>query len=68
MILSVSQRDLGGMFGDLLGPSEHEKSMLMCSSLHSEFMALRYEKGADLRMEFDRVRKKYENHFPSTVY
>ena len=56
------------MFGDLPGPSEHEKSMLMCSSLHSEFMALRYEKGADLRMEFDRVRKKYENHFPSTIY
>ncbi|KIL55045.1 hypothetical protein M378DRAFT_18300 [Amanita muscaria Koide BX008] len=31
-----------------------EKSMLMRSYLHSEFMAMRYEKGADLRAEFDR--------------
>ena len=37
-----------------------QKSMLMHSSLHSDFMALRYKKGADLRMEFDQVRMKYE--------
>ena len=37
-----------------------QKSMLMCSSLHSDFMALHYEKGADLRMEFDWVCMKYE--------
>jgi hypothetical protein len=34
--------------------------MLMCSSRHSEFMALRYEKGVDLHMEFDQVCMKYE--------
>ena len=37
-----------------------KKSMIMKSNLHSEFMALRYQKGADLRLEFDRVRGKYE--------
>ena len=37
-----------------------QKSMLMCPSLHSDFMALRYEKGADLHMEFNWVRMKYE--------
>ncbi len=37
-----------------------QKSMIMKSNLHSEFMALRYQKGADLRLEFDRVRAKYE--------
>ena len=37
-----------------------EKSMMMKSRLHSEFMALRSEKGENLRTEFDRVRMKYE--------
>jgi gag-polypeptide of LTR copia-type len=32
-----------------------EKSMMMRSNLHSEFMAMRYERGADLRAEFNRV-------------
>ncbi|KAK2467948.1 hypothetical protein APHAL10511_000243 [Amanita phalloides] len=36
------------------------KSMLMHSSLHSEFMAMRYERGANLHSEFDRIRMKYE--------
>jgi len=37
-----------------------KKSMIMRSNLHSDFMAMRYEKGADLHSEFDRVRVKYE--------
>ncbi len=36
------------------------KSMLMRSNLHSEFMNMRYEKGADLRAQFDRIQMKYE--------
>ncbi|KAK2461343.1 hypothetical protein APHAL10511_006641 [Amanita phalloides] len=36
------------------------KSMLMRSSLHSEFMAMRYERGTNLRSEFDHIRMKYE--------
>lgn len=36
------------------------KSMLMKANLHSEFMAMRCSKGANLREEFDRVRMKYE--------
>jgi hypothetical protein len=37
-----------------------EKSMLMRSSLHSEFINMRYEEGADLHAQFDRIRMKYE--------
>jgi hypothetical protein len=37
-----------------------KKSMIMKSNLHSEFMAMRYVKGADLCTEFDHVRVKYE--------
>ena len=37
-----------------------KKSILMKANLHAEFMAMRYEKGADLRIEFDRVHMKYE--------
>jgi hypothetical protein len=36
------------------------KSMLMRTSLHSEFMAMRYEKGTDLWSQFDKIRVKYE--------
>ena len=36
------------------------KSMLMKANLHSEFMAMRCTKGANLREEFNRVRMKYE--------
>jgi uncharacterized membrane protein YgcG len=38
-----------------------EKSMLMQSHLYQEFMAMRYEKGANLRTELDRVRMKYQS-------
>ena len=37
-----------------------QKSMVMHSNLCSEFMAMQYEKGADLRMEFDRIWMKHE--------
>lgn len=37
-----------------------KKCLSMKAGLRSEFMALRYRKGADLRLEFDRVRMKYE--------
>jgi hypothetical protein len=36
------------------------KSMLMQTNLHSKFMSMRYEKGEDLRTQFDKVRMKYE--------
>jgi hypothetical protein len=34
--------------------------MLMQSNLHAEFMSMCYEKGADLRSQFDTVRMQYE--------
>ena len=37
-----------------------QKSMVMHSNLHSEFMAMRYKKGADLQMEFDCIRMKHK--------
>ena len=38
-----------------------QKSMMMKSHLHTEFMAMRYDlKSTSLRTEFDRVRMKYE--------
>ena len=36
------------------------KSMHMQSNLHTEFMGMRYQKGANLQLEFNRVRVKYE--------
>lgn len=38
-----------------------KKSMWMESFLLAEFMNMRYEKGADLREQFDKVRMKYES-------
>ncbi|KAK2459806.1 hypothetical protein APHAL10511_008238 [Amanita phalloides] len=44
-----------------------QKSMLMKSNLHSEFMAMHYTKGANLREEFDHIHMKYEQLLNASI-
>jgi hypothetical protein len=37
-----------------------QKSMLVCSNMHSKFMVMHYTSGANLHTELDHVRVKYE--------